>query len=331
MLVLGIETTCDETGIALVSKGHEILSNVVATQDELHSSYGGVVPEIASRRHIDVLLPLLEKALFDSFDAIDLIAVANGPGLIGPLLIGINFAKGLAFSSNKPLVGVNHVEAHLYSALMGLSPPLPSLGVVISGGHTLLAFIEKIGTYTLIGQTQDDAIGEAFDKVAKILGLPYPGGAHIEKLALQGDPHRFRFKAGKIKGRPFDFSFSGLKTALLYLAKGQNANQNSPLLLSEKDRQDAAASFQYVAFSDLVKKICSSAKLYSCKSILVGGGVSINHCFRDLLEQKSSLPILWPSQDLCLDNGAMIAGLGYHVFLKHGQSKDMKANPGASL
>jgi len=217
MLVLGIESTCDETGMAVVREGREILSNVVATQEDLHARYGGVVPEVACRRHADVLLPLLKKALCVPLEKIDLIAVANGPGLIGALLIGVNFAQGLAFSTGKPLVGVNHIEAHLYSALMEADPPLPALGVVMSGGHTSLIYVEEVGKYRRIGQTQDDAIGEAFDKAAKLLGLPYPGGPHIERLAREGDPLRFPFKAGQIKGRPFDFSFSGLKTALLYL------------------------------------------------------------------------------------------------------------------
>lgn len=327
MLVLGIESTCDETGLAVVRDGKEILSNVVATQEDLHHRYGGVVPEVACRRHVDVLLPLLKKALCIPLDAIDVLAVANGPGLIGALLIGVNFAQGLAFSTGKPLVGVNHIEAHLYSALMESSPPLPALGVVVSGGHTSLVYIEEVGTYTLLGQTQDDAIGEAFDKAAKLLGLPYPGGPHIEQLAQKGDPHRFAFKAGKIKGCPFDFSFSGLKTALLYLAKGQNATKHSPLIISEEEKKDVAASFQHTAFSDLVEKIGASAQLYQCKSILVGGGVSQNRYFRHLLEAKSSVKVYWPPQGLSLDNAAMIAGLGYHIFLKQGGSRQVTADP----
>jgi N6-L-threonylcarbamoyladenine synthase len=327
MLVLGIESTCDETGISIVRDGREILSNVVMTQEDLHRRYGGVVPEVACRRHVDVLLPLLKKALCIPLEEIDLIAVANGPGLIGALLIGVNFAQGLSVSTGKPLVGVNHIEAHLYSALMESNPLLPALGVVMSGGHTSLVYVESLGRYTLIGQTQDDAIGEAFDKAAKLLGLPYPGGPHIERLAKEGDPTRFPFKPGRIKGQPFDFSFSGLKTALLYLAKGQNADKNSPLVLSEEDIKDAAASFQHTAFSDLVEKICSSAKLYRCKSILVGGGVSQNRYFRHLLEEDCSIPICWPPKGLCLDNGAMIAGLGYYIFLEHGSSSFVKADP----
>lgn len=331
MLVLGIESTCDETGIAVVENGRKILSNVVATQEDLHDRYGGVVPEVACRRHVDVLLPLLKKALCVPIEEIDLIAVANGPGLIGALLIGVNFAQGLAYSSRKPLVAVNHIEAHLYSALMDSHPPLPALGVIISGGHTLLVLVEDIGTYSLIGQTHDDAIGEAFDKAAKLLGLPYPGGVPIEKLALEGDPLRYPLKAGKIKGRPFDFSFSGLKTAFFYTVKGQNATKNSPLIIQEEDKKHIAASFQHTAFSDLVEKICLGGKEFACKSVLVGGGVSQNLYFRNLLETASSLPIFWPPKGLCLDNGAMIAGLGYHRFLKYGETNFIGADPRLSI
>ncbi len=327
MLILGIESTCDETGFAIVRDGKEILSNVVATQEDLHERYGGVVPEIACRRHVDVLMPLLKKSLCVPLEEIDAIAVANGPGLIGALLIGVNFAQGLALSTGKPLVGVNHIEAHLYSALMESEPELPALGVVMSGGHTALVYVEGVGKYRLIGQTQDDAIGEAFDKAAKLLGLPYPGGPHIEELAKEGDPHRYPFKGGRIKGRPYDFSFSGLKTALLYLVKGQNANKHSPLIISEEDKKNVAASFQHAAFSNLIEKIHSGTRELACKSILVGGGVSQNLYFRRLLEESCSVPICFPGEGLCLDNGAMIAGLGYHIFLEHGASECVKADP----
>ncbi len=331
MLVLGIESTCDETGFAVVKDGTEILSNVVATQEDLHSRYGGVIPEVACRRHVDVLLPLLKKSLCVPLEKIDLIAVAKGPGLIGALLIGVNFAQGLALSTGIPLVGVNHIEAHLYSALMEFNPPLPALGVVVSGGHTALVYMEEVGVYRLIGQTQDDAIGEAFDKAARLLELPYPGGPHIEELAKGGDPHTFPMKAGQIKKRPFDFSFSGLKTALLYLVKGQNATKNSPLVISEAEKKHVAASFQHAAFSDLVEKICCAAKRFPCKSVLVGGGVSQNRYFRTLLEEMSSVPVFWPPKGLGLDNAAMIAGLGYHIFQREGSSETPKADPRLSI
>lgn len=331
MLVLGIESTCDETAMAVVENGRLIHSNAVMTQEDLHSRYGGVIPEVACRRHVDVLLPLLEKALIVPLEEIDLIAVAHGPGLIGALLIGVNFAQGLSFSSGIPLIGVNHIEAHLYSALMEGNPPLPALGVIISGGHTALVLVEGVGKYSIIGQTQDDAIGEAFDKVAKLLGLPYPGGPHLEALAKGGDYNRFPFKPGRIKGKPYDFSFSGLKTSVLYLVKGQNATKDSPLLIAEKDKKDVAASFQHAAFLDLVEKISLAAKEYRCQSILVGGGVSQNTYFRTLLHESASLPLFWPPKGLSLDNGAMIAGLGYHLFLQQGSSEEIKAEPRLAL
>jgi len=317
VLVLGIESTCDETGCAVVRNGKDILSNIIASQEDLHQKYGGVVPELACRRHIDVLPALLREALCVPIENIDLIAVANGPGLIGALLIGLNFAKGLALSLGKPLVGVNHIEAHIYSAFMEQEVPLPAIGVVISGGHTALVKVEGIGKHTLIGQTQDDAIGEAFDKVAKLLKLPYPGGPQIERLAKKGDPFRYPFKAGQIKGRPFDFSFSGLKTAVLYLIKGQNAQKDSSLIL-EHEKADIAASFQHTAFSTLVEKILLAAKNYQCRSIILGGGVSQNEYLRTLLEQKSFCQVVWPPKGLSLDNAAMIAGLGFHNFLQNG-------------
>ena len=321
MLVLGIESTCDETGFSIVRDGKEILSNVVASQEDLHKRFGGVIPELACRRHVDVLLPLLRQALTEaevSVEEIDLIAVANGPGLMGALLIGLNFAKGLSLSLNKPLVGVNHIEAHLYSVLMATQVPLPAIGVVISGGHTALVKVENVGRYFLIGQTQDDAIGEAFDKVARLLGLPYPGGPQIEKLAEKGNSQRFHFKCGQLKGRPLDFSFSGLKTAVLYLVKGQNASKKSPLTIHEEEKADIAASFQHSAFSNLVEKILLGAKHYQCRSIILGGGVSQNAYLRSLLEKEAHCPVLWPPKGLSLDNAAMIAGLGFHTFLEKG-------------
>jgi N6-L-threonylcarbamoyladenine synthase len=309
-----------------VRSGKEILSNVVASQEDLHQKNGGVIPELACRRHIAVLPSLLHKALCVPIEEIGLIAVANGPGLIGALLIGLNFAKGLSLALEKPLVGVNHVEAHLYSVLMASSAPMPAIGVVISGGHTALVKVEEVGKYILIGQTQDDAIGEAFDKVAKLLGLPYPGGPHIEKLAEKGDPCRHHFKGGHMKGRPFDFSFSGLKTAVLYLVKGQNADKASPLLIQEEEKADIAASFQHTAFSNLVEKIRLAAKHYQCRSIILGGGVSQNRYLRALLEKGADLPLFWPPPGLSLDNAAMIAGLGYHTFrLKGSDFMDLEA------
>jgi N6-L-threonylcarbamoyladenine synthase len=315
--VLGIETTCDETAVAVVSDGREILSNVVASSADIHERYGGVFPELASRRHAESILPVvieaLEKANTSPSD-IDLIAVAKGPGLIGSLLVGMQFAKGLAIAWNKPWIGVNHVEAHLYAAMMHqTAPSFPALGLVLSGGHTLLLKINDLGNYSQIGTTVDDAIGEAFDKVAALLGLPYPGGPHVEKIAQKGVPTRYPLKAGHVKKSPLDFSFSGLKTSVLYAAKGQNGE--AAKILSETEKADLAASFQETAFQDVISKASLAAKQFPCKAIYLGGGVCNNRRLRGLFREAfPTLPVHFPPFELTLDNGAMIAGLGYHQF-----------------
>lgn len=315
MYVLGIESTCDETACAVVKDGKEILSNVIASQHDIHSLYGGVFPELACRRHVDVILPTVQKALQDaglSASDIDLISVAKGPGLIGALTIGLNFAKGLSMSWKKPFVGVNHVEAHLYGAMMANQSYLfPAIGAVISGGHTFLVKINSIGSYEKIGSTVDDAIGEAFDKVASMLGLPYPGGPKLEKLAsnVSSSPHSF--SQAKVKGRPWDFSFSGLKTNVLYTIDGRS--------LTEKEKAEIAYSFQETACKEIVRKTVLAAKEWNVKAIYLGGGVSNNIFLREMFtKQELQVPVFWPSRDLSLDNGAMIAGLGYHVFQKDG-------------
>jgi N6-L-threonylcarbamoyladenine synthase len=333
MLVLGIETTCDETACAVVKNGKEILSNVIATQPDLHSIYGGVYPELACRRHFELIIPLVDQALKEanvSPAEIDLISVAYGPGLIGALLLGVHAAKSLALAWNKPFVGVNHVEAHLYAAWMGCeAPAFPALGVVISGGHTFLVKMESIGHYEMIGQTVDDAIGEAFDKVAVMLDLPYPGGPEIEKLARQGDTKRFPFKAGVVKGRPLDFSFSGLKTNVLYTVKGQNSDKKAPSQISNDDKPHIAASFQEAALKDIATKALAAVELFDCKMIFLGGGVTHNQRLRELF-QVSKVPVHWPLPGLSLDNAAMIAGLGYHIFLQkncQGDPFDLEPKP----
>ena len=323
MLVLGIETTCDETSCALVEDGRKILAHQIYSQSEMHNQFGGVFPELAARRHLDVLIPLLKETLSQadvSQKEIDLIAVAKGPGLIGALLIGLNTAKTLSLAWKKPLVGVNHVEAHLYAAMME-QPELffPALGVVISGGHTFLTKILDVGDYELIGTTVDDAIGEAFDKVASLLGLSYPGGPEIEALAKLGDPTYFPFKAGRVKEQPWDFSFSGLKTSVLYAAKGANTTKNSPLCIKEEEKAHIAASFQAVALGDIVQKSVRAVKEFGCRAIYLGGGVTNNKQLRALFAaQNPSIPLFWPAPGLSLDNAAMIAGLGYHTFCKKG-------------
>lgn len=328
MLVLGIESTCDETACAIVRDGKEILSNVVASQIDLHKEYGGVVPELACRRHIDLIMPVIDQALEKaklSLSDVDLIAVAHGPGLIGALLIGLNTAKALSLALDKPFIGVNHVEAHLYAAMMSHHNPIeyPCLGVVLSGGHTALVLIHKLGHYELIGQTVDDAIGEAFDKVAKMLGLPYPGGPPIEKLALTGNPQRFSFKAGQVKGSPFSFSFSGLKTAVLYAIKEMNSE------LTAQEKSDIAASFQRAALEDVLKKTMNAAEKFGVRTFIFGGGVTNNQALRHRFEQESKErnQCIWPSFGLSLDNAAMIAGLGYHHYLNKGQGDPIELEP----
>lgn len=315
MKVLGIESTCDETAASVVEDGKTILSQVVSSQVDLHNIYGGVVPEIACRRHIEVIIPVIDEALAKAnctLQQIDLIAVAYGPGLIGPLFVGLQTAKGLALALNKPIIGVNHVEAHLYAALMSSDQPpqFPALGVVLSGGHTTLVKIEDIGSYRLLGETVDDAIGEAFDKVAKLLGLPYPGGPAVEALAKKGNPACFSFKAGQCKSNPLNFSFSGLKTAVLYAVQKQAP---SP--------EDIAASFQEAAFKDILLKTEKAANKIGAKTIVFGGGVTNNQTLRSLFQQKHpQFHTIWPTFDLTVDNGTMIAGLGYQRFLRYGGS-----------
>lgn len=324
MLVLGIESTCDETACSIVKDGREILSNVVFSQIPLHQEFGGVVPELACRRHVDVMIPVIQQALNEAkceLKDIDLFAVAYGPGLIGALLIGLNAAKTLALCMDKPFIAVNHVEAHLYSSLM-TNPvtEFPCLGIVLSGGHTSLVHMKGIGDYELIGQTVDDAIGEAFDKAAKMMGLPYPGGPQIEKLALEGDPLRHSFKAGQVKGQPLNFSFSGLKTAVLYTYSATS------------DKSDIAASFQQTAFADVIKKTLLAVEKNQTKTLVFGGGVTNNQYLRKMfLEKAPHLKQLWPPLHLSLDNAAMIAGLGYHRFLQKGAGDRLDLEPCTSI
>ena len=333
MIVLGIESTCDETACAVVEKGKKILSNVIASQTELHARYGGVFPELACRKHFDIMIPIIDRALQEagiSAAEIDLISVAHGPGLIGALLLGVNTAKSLSLAWNKPFVGVNHVEAHLYAAIMGCeTPEFPALGVVISGGHTFLVKIHRIGHYAMIGHTVDDAIGEAFDKVGVLLGLPYPGGPEIEKLAQEGDPKKYPFKSGVVKGKPWHFSFSGLKTNVLYTVKGQDCDKKAPNQIPDEDKPHIAASFQEAALKDIANKALAAVTEFDCKMIFLGGGVTHNQRLRELF-QASKVPVHWPLPGLSLDNAAMIAGLGYHLFLQkncQGDPLDLEPQP----
>lgn len=327
MIILGIETTCDETSVAIVEDGDHILSLVTFSQEQLHSIYGGVVPELASRRHLDVIDPTVTEALNKaslSISQVDAIAVAHGPGLVGSLLVGINYAQGLALGSNKPLIGINHIEAHLYAAMMGRPKIFPAIGVVLSGGHTSIIEIQAIGRYQLFGQTIDDAIGEAFDKVAKMLALPYPGGPEIEQLALRGDPHRFAFHAGRVKEHPLSFSFSGLKTQVLYALRDQPGaklvgTKLAGATLAETTMADLAASFQKAAFDTVIQRLKLIQQQKPIEAIYLGGGVTRNRYLRERLNSLG-LPCYFPDPELCLDNGAMIAGLAFHKLSSHSLS-----------
>lgn len=320
MLVLGIESSCDETGCAIVKEGKDILAHTVASQHDIHSKYGGVFPELASRRHVEVIIPIIDQTLQEAdltLHDIELIAVANGPGLMGALLIGLNAAKTIALSLEKPFIGINHVEAHIYAAMMSqpTPPPFPCLGVVLSGAHTSIVLMHDLGHYELLARTTDDAIGESFDKVAKVMGIPYPGGPKIEALAKTGDPSKYAFKAGSIKKRPLDFSFSGIKTGVLYAVKGQNGTIHEKDAISESEKRDIAASFQQTVFADVITKTSKAAEEKGCRSILFGGGVTNNQRLREMFaEAMPRHQLLWPSKGLSLDNAAMIAGLGYHQY-----------------
>jgi len=302
--VLGIETSCDETAAAVVEGGKHILSSIVASQVELHARYGGIVPEVASRQHILTILPVLERALGEAgvgLEGVEAIAVTSGPGLPGSLLVGMSLAKALALARRLPLVGVNHLEAHLYSLwLAGNPPPLPALALLVSGGHTELVLMRDHGDIQPLGRTRDDAAGEALDKAARLLGLGYPGGPAIEKAAQQGEA-RFPLPRAWIKGS-YDFSFSGLKTALRRMVE----EMAGPLPIP-----DLAASFQQAVVDMLVVKALEAARSLPVKAVLVAGGVAANTLLRETFLARSPLPVLIPPLSLCTDNAAMVAACGY--------------------
>lgn len=328
MKILGIETSCDETAAAVVEDGHRLLSNAVASSIDLHVKYGGVVPEIAARSHIEAIQPVIHQALDEakcSWDDIDGIAVTYGAGLGGSLLIGVMTARTLAITLNKPLYAINHVEAHVYAnfltdsslpdyTLRKKAPQFPMLAIIVSGGHSQLVLFRNHFDYTLLGQTHDDAIGEAFDKVAKMLGLPYPGGPSVAKLATQGDPNAFKLPKAKV-GK-YDFSFSGPKTAVLRLAQsqiGENYDFPStklPERLSEAQKADIAASFQRVAVETIVDKAKLAFQEFSPQSVVLAGGVAANQELRQQLTEAIPLPLEYPDLRLCTDNGVMVATLG---------------------
>ncbi len=306
MKILGLESSCDETAAAVVEDGRRILSNVVASQVELHARYGGIVPEVASRQHLLAFIPVLHRALDEAqvaWGELSAIAVTVGPGLAGSLLVGANLAKALALAHDLPLVGVNHLEAHIYAWwLEGEPPPFPILCLIASGGHTLLVLMEGHGRYRWLGQTRDDAAGEAFDKVARLLGLGYPGGPAIQRAAkgAQGHP---RLPRAWLRGSD-DFSFSGLKTAVLRLVEGRR--------LEAGETVELAAAFQEAVVDVLVAKTAAAATRSGATAILLAGGVAANERLRQAMAEVSPVPVLCPRPTLCTDNAAMVAACGYY-------------------
>ena len=313
MLILGIESSCDETAAAVVEDGRRILSSVVATQVDIHHRFGGVVPELASRMHIEAIVPVVRKAFIDAGvqpERLDAVAATQGPGLVGALLVGFSFAKAFAYARNLPLVAVDHLEGHLYSALLVDTPPsFPYVALLASGGHTAIYYIKARGDYQLLGQTRDDAAGEAYDKVAKMLGLGYPGGAVIDDLARQGDARKIVFTRPFLDKTRFDFSFSGIKSAVL-----RSISNNSGQWV-ERHRADIAAGFQAAVIDVLAYKLLYAAETKQCSHVAVVGGVAANQELRNRLTREAArrkLSLHIPPTNLCGDNAAMIAGAAHH-------------------
>ena len=321
--ILAIETSCDETAAAVVRNSAEVLSSVVSSQIDIHQKFGGVVPEIASRAHIEKIYPVIEKAIADSglsADDIDAVAVANRPGLVISLIVGVTAAKSLALMWNKPLIAVNHVHCHLQSALLDESDiQLPAVALIVSGGHTNLYSCKSALDLELMGTTIDDAAGEAFDKVAQILGLSYPGGPSIEKAAKNGNPKAIRFPRSMLSKESLDFSFSGIKTAVLYHCNGQDMKGESLVPnMSKQDIADIAASFQQAVVEVLVKKTMRASKKIHAKTILMGGGVAASAALREQMQQicdQRGLRLLIAPREYCTDNAVMVASLAYHKFI----------------
>jgi N6-L-threonylcarbamoyladenine synthase len=375
--ILGIESSCDETGAAIVRSGREILSNVVASQIATHQPYGGVVPELASREHLRAIVPVVRQALAEAgqtYESVDALAVTQGPGLAGALLVGISFAKALAFALEKPLIAVNHLEGHIHAVLLeqwrnGDSDlQFPVLALVVSGGHTHLYLARREAdcwTYENVGRTRDDAAGEAFDKVAKLLGLGYPGGPIIDQLSPHGDPHAVKFQTSQIKHRDrrdrnlppagaarFDFSYSGIKTAVLRYVETENlersiearrqalagkdrATVEDYLKLCDRQTLGLVASFQRSMVEDLVAKTLAAAQEYDVRTLFVSGGVAANHELRASFEREAGmqgLPVFFPSRSLSTDNAAMIAAAAFPKYLrKEFVAMDFSAEAGMGL
>jgi N6-L-threonylcarbamoyladenine synthase len=333
VLILAIESSCDETAAAVVRDGNEILSSVISSQIEIHRPFGGVVPEIASRDHLAKIDSIVEDALREAnvdLSGLDGFAVTQGPGLIGSLLVGVCYAKALAFGLGKPILGVNHIEGHFYSVVFE-NPPIeyPALALIVSGGHTNLFHVVKEGEYRLISRTRDDAAGEAFDKAAKMMGLGYPGGPIIERLAVEGDPTAIKFTRPKISdGRP-DFSFSGMKTALSKTVTMRAKEGNLP----DSFVADAAASFQRSVVSQLAQTTAKAARDLPVKTLIVAGGVACNLALRSEMEQVASevaIPVYFPSKNLSTDNAAMIAAAAYPKLVR-GETSDLSMTADITL
>ncbi|OGB87097.1 tRNA (adenosine(37)-N6)-threonylcarbamoyltransferase complex transferase subunit TsaD [candidate division WOR-1 bacterium RIFCSPLOWO2_02_FULL_46_20] len=328
MIILAIETSCDETSAAVLKDGREVLSNVISSQIEFHKKYGGIVPELASRKHIEVINPIIQEALDKAnvkFKDLGAVAVTHGPGLVGSLLVGICAAKAISYSLNIPLVGVNHLEAHIYANYLDQNPKLPFICLLVSGGHTMLVMVKDHGKYKVLGRTRDDAAGEAFDKVARFLKLGYPGGPIIDKLAKEGNPNAIKFTRPMIEDG-YDFSFSGIKTAVVNYY-GKLSVVGSKLLV------DIAASFQQTVVEVLTTKTIRAAKDNKCETIALAGGVSANSGLRKALMEKGQeqgLVVHIPPLNLCTDNAAMVGCLA-HYLLKQGKVSDLKLPAVASL
>ena len=315
--ILGIESSCDETAAAVIRNGREVRSNIISSQIAIHTEYGGVVPEIASRKHLEKIDDVVSLALKEAdctFDDIDAIAVTYGPGLVGALLVGVAEAKALSFALNKPLIGVHHIEGHIsanYIENKDLEPPFACL--IVSGGHTHLVMVEDYGKYEIVGRSRDDAAGEAFDKVARAVGLGYPGGPKVDNAARTGDPHAIEFPRGVVAGNPYDFSFSGIKSAVL------NHINKAKMTGTEINIPDLCASFQEAVTDSLVSRAINLCKERDIKKLAIAGGVASNSHIRSRLEsecKENGIRFYRPSPVLCTDNAAMIGCAGYYEYLK---------------
>ena len=329
--ILAIETSCDETACAILENGRALLSSTVASQMDIHARFGGVFPEVASRQHVLSIIPVVEQTLKQTnltMKDIDAIAVTRGPGLAGSLIVGMNMAKGIALGTNLPIIGVNHLEGHIYSSWiynsgenMPSEPQFPLMALLVSGGHTELNLMTDHLTYKRLGSTRDDASGEAFDKVARLLGLPYPGGPSIQRAAETGDPNRFQFPRAKLES-PYDFSFSGLKTAVLYQVNELKKTYTTLPVA------DLAASFQATVVDTLFTKTIQAARDFNAKEILVAGGVSANRALRQAFQSQNEFKVHIPAFALCTDNAAMIAAAGYYRYaLGHVSDLGMDVQP----